>query len=172
MIKEPLDDSYHVNMLVELLLRFPEIFTINYNVSSASCCITYMIKGKIEQKRFLSLRRRLKQNLQSFYFLHNYENPCRFRATRNGYSDITQVLITLEGDDLLGEAISLLTKSIHDYFQNDLICEIPREEDSFLHGITATSEGLLNRSPTASQNRKINHFFAFRDAGKVYIYDK
>mgnify|MGYP000954775024 CR=1 FL=1 len=40
MLKDSLDESYHVNMLISLLLRFPEIYTITFNVPSSSVKVT------------------------------------------------------------------------------------------------------------------------------------
>lgn len=172
MLKDSLDESYHVNMLISLLLRFPEIYTITFNVPSSSCCLSYMIKRKLDQKEFLDLQKRIKQNLEAFYFLHDCEDLCNFKTLKNSFPGLTQIQIILGGDSLLGDAISLLTKTVDDFFKTDLIGEIRPEREGCLPAIAAPVEELLSRSPSAAHNRRVSHLFAFRDAGKVYIYDK
>jgi len=61
---------------------------------------------------------------------------------------------------------------VDDFFKTDLIGEIRPEREGCLPAIGAPVEELLSRSPSAAHNRRVSHLFAFRDAGKVYIYDK
>ncbi len=172
MLKGSLDESYHVNMLIELLVRFPEIYTITYNMNASACCISYMIKGPIEQKPLSDLRRQLKQNLDALYFLHNHGEPDKFKITGSRYHNLTQIQINMEGGSLLGESVSLITKTVQGFFGEDLISEISAEYDGSLAAIAEPFEELPGRSPAVTPARKISHLFAFREAGKVYIYDK
>jgi hypothetical protein len=172
MIKEPLDKSYHVNMIIDLLLRFPEIHTINFNVSSSSWCLSYMIRGSMDGKAFLELKRKLKNNLEALYFLRHCEKPSSLKVSKNLYSGITRLQITTAGESLPGEAISLLTTTLHDIFPQELMREIPCESGDYLSAMAEPDGGMLSLSQPPARNGKISHLFAFRDAGKVYIYDK
>lgn len=171
MHKDSLDESYHVNMLIGLLLRYPEIYTITFNVPTSSCSLSYMISRQIGRDEFMALRRRLKLSLKVFYFLQDCEKTLEFNISKNKYPGLTRIQITLEGDAILGEAISLLTKTMHEIFEKDLIGEIRPTSEGCLPEITAPPEE-LSGPPPAAQNRRMGHLFAFRDAGKVYIYDK
>lgn len=171
MHKDSLDESYHVNMLVGLLLRYPEIYTITFNVPSSSCSLSYMISRQLGHDEFLALRRRLKLSLEVFYALHDYGEALDFKIRKNKYPGLTRLQITLEGNAILGEAISLLTKTMHEIFDEDLIGELHPGSEGCLPEITAPPEELPG-PPPAAQNHRMGHLFAFRDAGKVYIYDK
>ncbi len=172
MLKGSLDESYHVNMLIELLVRFPEIYTITYNMEASSCCISYMVKGQLEQKFLNRLRRELKQNLQALLFFHDHEDPCKFKISSCVYHNLTQIQISLESDTLLGESVSMITKTVQGFFEADLVGEISLECDVTLPDMGEPVEELLSRYPAVSPDRRISHLFAFREAGKVYIYDK
>ncbi len=172
MIKDSLDDSYHVNMLINLLLRFPEIYTITFNVPSSSCRLSYMIKRNLDQKEYQDLRQRLQEYLRAFYFLNNCEDTCRFELLRNRYPGLTQIQIILTGDSQLSDVISLLTKTVKDFFNVDLIDEIRQGKDSGWPEAALPVEDLPGRFPSTDPNRKISHLFAFREAGKVYVFDK
>lgn len=172
MLKGSLDESYHVNMLIELLVRFPEIYTITYNMSASSCCISYMVRGRLEQKTFTHLRQQLKQNLGALFFLHDHEEPGEFKISSRKYHNLTQIQINMGGDALLGEAVSLMTKTVQGFFEEKLIGEMSLDENGSLPAMAEPVEGLLSRSPSEAPDRRISHLFAFREAGKVYIYDK
>ncbi len=169
---ESLDESYHVNMLIELLMRYPEIYTITFNVTSSSCSLSYMINRQLQRDELADLKQKLKLSLQVFYFLHDYDDTVDFKIRKSRCYGMDRIQITLEANALLGEAISLLTKTMYEIFQEDLVGEIRPRNVGYLPEIAASLEELPGRPHSAEASRKIGHLFAFRDAGKVYIYDK
>ncbi len=171
MLPDSLDETYHVNMLVDLLVRFPEICTINFNVPSSSCSLSYMIKRQLNRQEFKDLQQQVRENLQALYFLSGCENCGPPKTQMDIYPGITRVQIVLKGDTLLEEAISLLTKTISSYFKTDLAGESPPDKEGCLPSMAAPPDDLSSRS-TAGAGRRTSHFFAYRDEGKVYIYDK
>lgn len=172
MLNDSVNESYYVNMLISLLLRFPEIYTINFYVTSSSCRLTYMVKRQLIQDEFLDLQQQLQEHLEAFYYFHDCDHPCRFKILKNIYPGLTQIQIVLSIDYLLGDAISLLTKMIHNFFKEDLLVE-NRPEKEYSESATAVPvEELLSHSPAAAPNRKVSRLFAFCDAGKVYVFDK
>ena len=68
MPQDSLNESGHVNMLIKLLLSFPEIYTITLNVPSSSCRLSYMIRRKLDEKEYLALRQYLQENIETFIF--------------------------------------------------------------------------------------------------------
>lgn len=173
MPQESLNESYHVNMLINLLLRFPEIYTITLNVPSSSCRLSYMLRRKLNQGEYLALRQYLQENLETFYYLHDYEDDCRIKVSQKRCHNLTQLQIILSHEFLLGEVISLLTKIMGDLFKADLVTENRLADGAGWHGEnTNTLSEELTRIPGAAPRRRSNHLIAFRDSGKVYIFDK
>lgn len=159
-------------MLVNLLLQFPEIYTITFNIHTSSCRLSYMVKRRLGHEEFQDLQQKLQEYLEAFYFLRNYEPPCRLKMLRNTYPGLTQIQICIDGSLPLDEVISLLTKIVHEFFNGNLISEIRRKEDlGWPEAAPATGELSGHFSPS-NPNRKSSQLFAFREAGKVYVFDK
>ncbi len=171
MQKGCLDDSYHVNMIINLLMRFPEIFTVTYNLAASSYCLSYMIKGKVNQECYSELRRRLKENLEAYCYFKKKES-CKIRLEKKHYGGFTQLEVKLAGENLTGEEISLITRLINDAYGHNLISEL-RPEDVELDEEAATWEEMMSLFPSKRDaGSEVNRLFAFREAGKVYVYDQ
>jgi len=166
-MEEQREKSYHVNMLVNLLLKYPEIYTITFNIPASSCRLSYMVKGQIGQDECRELQQKLQEYLEAFYFFSLGEEPCRFKLLRNSYPGLTQIQLCIRGQFPLDGVISLFTHVVREHFSNGLITEFRREcEASFLAG------ELSDQSTPAVPNRKVSRLFAFREAGRVYVFDK
>lgn len=170
MPQEPLPESSPVNMLVDLLLRFPEIYTITLNLPSATCSLTYMVRRKLGHGEHPGLERRIRENLETFFYLNRYKAKEQIKLSRKRYHDLTQLSIVLSYDFLLGDTISLLTALMRDLFQDDLITE-----DRTGSSTRRSVRELIEESapvPEALARCRSSRLVAFRDAGKVYIFDK
>lgn len=171
MLQETREESYHINMLVNLLVQFPEIYTITFNIPASSCRLSYMVKRKLGQEEFQALRNKFQEYLEAFYFFHNCEHTCRFKLLKNTYPGLTQIQICLDGKPLDG-VISLFSNIVREFFNGDLISEIRRGEDSGLPEAALLVGEISGNYPASDPNRKISQLFAFREAGKVYVFDK
>jgi len=172
MPQEPLPESSPVNILVDLLLRFPEIYTITLNLPSATCSLTYMVRRKLGRGEHPGLEQRIRESLETFFYLNRYKYKAKeqIKLSRKQYHDLTQLSIVLSYDFLLGDTISLLTALIRDLFQDDLITE-----DRTGSSTRRPVRELVEESapvPEALARCRSSRLVAFRDAGKVYIFDK
>lgn len=168
MPQDSLPESDHVNMLIDLLLRFPEIYTISLNLPSSTCYLSYMIGRKLNRGEGPALQRHLQENLETFYFLNRCEGEHRLEIEQSGYGNLTRLQLTLGYDHLLGGVISLLTAVVSDLFRTDLIIENRAGENLPRLEIDPAGELSIPNGPDI----RSNHLFAFRDSGKVYIFDK
>lgn len=166
-----LEDSYHVNMIINLLMRFPEIFTVTYNLSASSYCLSYMVKAKINQEQFISLRGQLDENLEAYrYFKKKEHDP--LSVQKKYYCGFTQLKTILAEDHLIGEEISLITLLIKEHFGKALISELRPEDVESLEEGPAVWEEMLSLFSNRKANSSVKNLFAFRDSGKVYVFDR
>lgn len=169
MLQDPLPESDHVHMLVDLLLRFPEIYTITLNLPSSSCHLSYMIRRELTPEEYTSLQRHLQENLETFCYLNRCQERCPFEFAQKEYRGFTRLQITLSCAPFLEEIISLLTAIMEQHFPEALIAEKriagehPWPENGFIGELSSSG-----RSPEQRSNR----LTAFRDSGKVYIFDQ
>lgn len=170
MPQEPLPESQHVDILVDLLSRFPEIYTITLNLPSSSCRLSYMVRRTLSQKEYGALRRHIRESLETFFYLHRHEQDRPLKLRRERYHDLTQLQFILNYDFLLGKTAGLLTAIISDLFQLDLITENRAAANSWRPDSELIKE--LTPAPESLFHRRSNRLVAFRDSGKVYIFDK
>ena len=163
-----LEDSYRVNLLVNLLVKYPEIFTINYNLASSSYCITYMVIGEAKGEGYQQFRRQLQQNLAAFYYFQKRE-PSRVGVCKKNLGGLTKIEVSVYGERLSTEETSLINNYMREFFKEALITEF-RQEEADAEDVNPWEdflEFMLVRSDHLEEN-----LFAFRDAGKVYVFDK
>jgi hypothetical protein len=170
MHSDALEDSYHVQMIVNLLVRFPEIFTISFNLAAASCSLSYMIKQELKKEKYISFRHQLEENLETYHFLQNKHHR-KTAVRKKSFRGLTQIEIVLNGTQVCDE-ISLITRLIRELFGENLISEIRPEDAALVEDGTEKWEEMFEFSLNRSQSHHISNLFAFRDAGKVYVYDK
>jgi hypothetical protein len=124
---ECLEDSYHVNVIINLLVRFPEIFTITYNLAASSYCLSYMVNGKLDRDRYIELQRQLEENLEAYhYFCKKEHHPITTR--KKCFNNFTRLEVILSGDHLISNEIALITRMVNDAFGKTLISELRTEE--------------------------------------------
>lgn len=170
MPQDPLPESSPVNILVDLLLNFPEIYTITLNLPSATCSLSYMVRCKFGRKEQAAVEQQIRDNLETFYYLNRYEAKEQVRITWERYLDLTQLRIILSYDYLLSETVSLLNALLGDLFQSDLITENRTGRGS--RRPVRESIGEPAPAPGTLSHRQSDQLIAFRDSGKVYVFDK
>lgn len=171
MTSECLEESYHVNMIINLLVRFPDIFTITYNLDSSSCCLSYMIKQEIKKDEYITFRRQLEENLEAYHFFKKKEHH-KPTVRKKTFRGLTQLEIGLYEDRLLNDEISLVTRFIRDLFGSNLIGEIRPEEADLGEDTPGETNELMEYLLNRSHGGDVKNLFAFRDSGKVYVFDK
>ena len=168
---ECLEDSYHVNLIINILVRFPEIFTVTYNLDSSSFSLSYMINKKLSKDSYINISRSIKDDLDAYRFFKK-KSSCPVSIHKKTFCGFTQIEINLSGDTLVSNEIGLITSIMREKFGQDLISELRFEENDPADDEPASwddfMELLLNRNPV----NRTQKLFAFRDSGKVYVFDK
>lgn len=164
-----LDDTYYVNLMVNLLVRFPEIFTINYNVANFSCSFSYMIRKTLKGEEYRELCRYLDQSVQALRYFQKKE-PVRMRVRKKNIGALTHLEISFAATPPATEEISLVTSLLRESFIESLVAEFRPDEAEWDEGENTWEEYL--GFMMARGERKEENLFAFREAGKVYVFDK
>lgn len=165
-----LEDSYHVNMIINLLVQFPDIFTISFNLASSTCSLSYMIRQELDKDHYLNFRRQIAENLEAYHFLRKKEHyKVIFR--KKTFRGFTQIEIVLCGF-YINDEISLITHYMRDLYGETLISEIRPEELELSEESYEAWHEMLEYLMNRTQGNNAKNLFAFRDAGKVYVFDK
>lgn len=162
-------DAYTTNLLISLLMRFPEIMAINFDMRRDCCKFTFMLRCKLTQEQFYSFSRILGDSLDAYCELtgENFKvKPAYIRSGKISLLDISVSTTTLSL-----EIIQLLTGVVSGTFPAVLLRDLETldcvHEDEMVRQ-DEMIEYFLSHTMGARQDNLI----AFRDAGKVYVYDK
>jgi len=162
-------DAYTTNLLISLLLRFPEIMTINYDMPQDCAKFTFMLNGspdKAEVSRFNSL---LRESLSVYRELTGEEFSVKAKVLRSG--NFSLVVVTGCTSTLSLEAIQLITGVVATVFSNRVIRD-SETADSARDDEMWRQEEIIEYLLSHSTGTKEENLIAFREAGKVYVYDK
>lgn len=163
-----IDSSYHVNLIVNLLMRFPEIFTINYNHINCAYCFSYMIRGELHGKKYQSLCRDFEKKMKAYHFLEKQAHA-KLNIRKKSFCGLTQLEIHFPAETFSSDEISMITSLLKEQFNGNIISELRHEDlehnepglwDTFM-------EFFIFRGDPKKEN-----LFAFRESGKVYVFDK
>ena len=165
-----LEDTYQINLIVGFLLRFPGIFTINYDLQSLSYCFTFMIREKLSTNRYREFCNDMIEIWDSHCYLLKTE-PVKVEIRKKYFSGLTRLDLYFSKDTLSSEEVSLVNSVIEDRFGNKLINDYRRDNLCQFNENGHSEEDFLEFLLIQSE-QKVNTLFAFREAGKVYILNK
>ncbi len=166
--KQQKQDTHVANLLTSLLLRFPEIMSINLDMPRERCKFTFMLHGGVVKEEFTSFKAMLKSSLAAYGELKGtmYDVKAEFER----FGKISLVGITCGTALLSLELILLITALVEAEFSASMVrdpesCELCHDEEMVRQ--EEIIEYLLGQAGGHKDN-----LIAFREAGKVYVCDK
>jgi len=159
-----------VNLLVGLLVRFPEILIINYNRAEAFFIISFMLKANIEQERYMRFREHFSACLKAYYGILEQEQALPAIGKRF-VKAWTLLQVTFSKKSISFEEINLVNSLILNEFQKEVIVDT-RASSHFGAEKGTYGEDFIECLLPEKKKQEQENLFAFREAGKVYIFDK
>jgi hypothetical protein len=168
-LKQTSEELSNVNLLIFLLVQFPEIFTINYNLIKSSIKLTFMLRLDIGQERYISFKRELNECLKAYTKLAAL-NEVLPKLSKKMVHSWTLLQVTLNKDNISFEEVNLISSLVLNEFKNDVILDI--RNDSCLEKEISEREEFIEYLLSSNKANEEENLFAFRESGKVYVFDK
>lgn len=168
--QEGFEDSSGVNLLISILLRYPEIINVSFEPGHKTLGFTLMLRRKLDDREFEAFRRLMVESLKGYLALvGRVEEPgiCLRKAICLGH---TLIRISCDISLLTHETISLLVESAVGFFGEDLIAEgqgRPPEEDR--ESQDEVIENLLADTRDKHYQRSL---IGFREDGRVLVFNR
>jgi hypothetical protein len=140
--KPKTEELSNVSLLIYLLVHFPQIFTINYNLVEAKIKLSFMLKINIGHDAYIKFKRRFYECVRAYSELSTLDSIPRLN--RKVTKSWTLLQVTFNRKSITVEEVNLVSNLILNQFKN-----------------------LLSRKKEHEEN-----LLAFREAGKVYVFDK
>lgn len=164
------DELSSVDLLISLLVRFPEILTIHYNLAEAIFKLSFMLKVCLGQERYTNFKRDLSKYLKAYYKMLQME-PLSPKISYKPVNSWTLLQIIFHKKNISFEEINLVNTIILNEFKNEVIVDT-RGDSSLCNNKEIFSEELTECLLSEKKKQEKENLFAFREAGKVYVFDK
>lgn len=163
-------ESLSINWLVSVLIHFPEVYALNFNINQQKFKYSYMVGRELEEEEFEGLKKVL---LESLYVYDEIVLKKRAPSSlvKNSFYGLTLVELTRETRAVSLEEIHIVNSVLKDFFDAELISEHPKKLNQFKEDLERHQELIKYLTINCSSSRQEN-IFAFRQEGKVFIFDK
>jgi len=161
--------NYATNLLISLLMRFPEIMSINFNLPRDKAKFTFVLKGKPSKEEFAHFTWLLEESFLTLQEIS--EETVKVKTKLQSAQDISILTVSSNTSCLSLESIQLICGVVCSEFSHTVIRDADTLEtfhDDELMRQEEIIDYLLSRSTAA----KDGNLVAFRDSGKVFVYNK
>ncbi|NMB41337.1 MAG: hypothetical protein GX996_05315 [Firmicutes bacterium] len=158
------EELSNVSLLIFLLVNFPQIFTINYNLGQGKIIFSFMLKVNITRTEYIEFRKEFYSSVKAYNELLNIEGIPRLKRRNVKSWTLLQVIFKRKSIDV--EEVNLVSSLILKWFKNNIIFDV-RNDNSLKTNGEEFIEYLLPQKKQSKEN-----LLAFREAGKVYVFDK
>jgi hypothetical protein len=166
-LKQKSEELSNVSLLIFLLVHFPQIFTINYNLVEAKFKLSFMLKINIEHETYIKFKKRFYECVRAYSEISNLASIPKIN--RKITKSWTLLQVTFNGRSITVEEVNLVSNLILSQFKNDVI--IDTRNGSYLEMEKTNKEEFIEYLLSRKKENEEN-LLAFREAGKVYVFDK
>jgi len=161
--------SRSAGLLVSILVRYPELGTINYDPEQHCLRFTFLLTRLLPDGEFRSWREKLEASLEAYWYLEK-RSPMAFDIQQSTFGKITVLEITRDVGTLTQEEISLVIDLLREEFGALLMTDgndTVMEEDLMLQEELIGQ--MLEDFKVTRQERKL---IAFREEGRVLVFNQ
>lgn len=166
--KISLDDEDSINLFTSLLVRYPELCSINYYPQAISLKLTFILRGKLKKSVLAQFSNELKMCICTYLYFEKNVKPKTIKINYVYEPGLTMMVITRDANTLTQKEISLIINLLHCRFDNFLISDgnaVFAEED-LLEQDDYIKFMLDNLQPSNIKNKII----ALREEGRVLVF--
>lgn len=157
------------NLLISILVRYPEIGTINFDKEKNLLKLTFMFSDQTAKIDFALVRRLLLDSIFAYHVLENVKvNTADIQL--NTYGNMTMLNIIRDVATLSNSEIALIITLLRDKYQDRLIIDY---NDSMLEEDLAIQEEVIgNMLESVKRQYSGSSLIGIREEGRVLVFNK
>jgi len=161
--------SRSVGLLISILVRYPELGTINYEPHHKTLKFTFLLTKLLTEREFSHWERMLTLSLDTYWYIQKRRARV-FETHRSAFGKITVLEIVRDIDTLTREEISLVIELVRAEFGQLLVIDA---EESLLEEDMVLQEELIQQMlEDFKLSRQDKNLIAFREEGRVLVFNK
>lgn len=157
------------NLLISILVRFPEIATIRFDSTKQIMKLTFMVSTALEQEDFSELRRIIIASITAYHMLQG-RIDAQMDVQMKCYDGISVITLYRDMNTLskgeIAVCIALLCEHCRDRLVTD--CNDTIHEDD----LQMQEELIDNMFEHVKSIRSVNNLIGIREDGRVFVYNK
>ncbi len=165
--QEEVSDS--IGLLISILVRYPEVGTINYDPIRQQLKFTFIFSCVLEESELVNFKKIVVESIETYNKLEG-RNPVFIETSCSLCENFTMFEVSRDVGTLSQEEISLVIELVHMNYTQNLISE---KNDSLMEEDLLMQEELIEHM---LENLKISspekNLIAFREEGRVLVFNK
>lgn len=165
--KEDVSDS--IGLLISILVRYPEVGTINYDPVDQHLKFTFLLSSVLDETELVNFKNKVINSIETYNILEG-KTPIVVKADYNLYENFTMIEVIRDVGTLSQEEISLVIELVYLNYKNQLVTEKNEnvvEEDLIMQ--EELIEHMLENLKLSSPEKNL---IAFREEGRVLVFNK
>ncbi|MDU4959708.1 MAG: hypothetical protein E6X17_03460 [Sporomusaceae bacterium] len=158
-----------VNLLISILVRYPEVGTIAYNSSTQSLKLTFLLTGAPQAQRLDQIAAYMRHSLDTYYLLKNLKNSVVEMQTSN-YENMAMLTIVRDVASLSRGEIALIIALLREKATDLLVAD---QSESLLEEDLLVQEELIENMLENMRSKYDSHnLIGIREDGRVLVFNK
>lgn len=158
-----------VNLLISILVRYPEIGTINFDPQNNTLKFTFMLSGTPSQAEFSVTKQLILDSAAAYHFLEGV-TVCTSDVQLSTYDQVTMLTILRDVHTLSKGEIDLVITLLRDKFKERLVTD---HNDSMLEEDLLVQEELIDNMLDSMKRQHADHcLIGIREDGRVLVFNK
>jgi hypothetical protein len=167
-VREDREIEKGVTLLASILVRYPEVSTVNLDSKFRILKLTFILKGPVPSDRIKAFETKLRDSLDAYsHIIEEKASPLCVKTVE--FEDITILELERDVESLTQEELSLIIGLLHLEFQELIVAEYTAhlsEEDMFLQD--EIIESMLEDIRGAKTGRNL---VGYKDDGRVLVFN-
>ncbi len=159
----------NARLLVSVILRHPEIGTVNYDPKNLLLRLSFLIRRSLTGLECQEVASKLRGSLEAFFYVDG-RVPAYLEIDHSDCGDLTVIEIIRDIRSVSHEEISLVVEVLREAFKDTLVadrCDPYIEDDPFYQ-----EELVEEFLEDLQQSRGERKLIAIREEGRVFVFNK
>lgn len=161
--------SHGVNLLISILVRYPEIGTINFDAKNNTLKLTFMLAGIPSDDDFAKIKKTLLSSISAYHMLEGTKEVTADLCL-SSCGQVAMLTILRDVNTLSKGEIALIITLLRENLSDKLISD---ENDAMLEEDLLVQEEVIdNMLETIKTQHNINGLIGIREDGRVLVFNK
>ncbi len=160
-----------VSLLISILVRYPEVATVNFVPTGKILKFTFMLSKPLEEDLWRAFEKRLVESVRGYAALVHGEHPT-LEVERHDYGEVSLVEISRDIDTLTQEEISLIIELARTELGPVLVTEGPVVDSALDEELVFQDEMIENMLEDLRESILQRKLIGFREEGRVLVFNK